>query len=302
MSVSPSTGPSPAAAPAPGGHPAPPDPPELPAGVVPGDGRPAWRPSSAWLALIASLAFAVVFGGIVAAIITAVAGGDLDDAPPGALITSTFLQDIGFVAVPLFFAAMIARPKPWQFGLRRTRLWPAVGAVVVTYVAFIVFSAAFVTLFGIEAEDDLPQELGVEDSDVALVFSALLICVMAPVAEEFLFRGFMFPALQRWKGTWPAALIVGSLFGLIHVLGSPLGFIPLLAFFGIALCLLYARTKSLYPCIALHALNNTVAFSTSLGWTWEVAILVVAVSLVLVLAALAVERVFGRAPLRPLPI
>jgi membrane protease YdiL (CAAX protease family) len=101
---------------------------------------------------------------------------------------------------------------------------------------------------------------------------------------------------------WPAALIVGTLFGLIHVLGSPLGFIPLLAFFGIALCLLYARTKSLYPCIALHALNNSVAFSSSLGWTWEVAVLLPAVGVLLVLLALGVERAFGRAPLRPLPI
>jgi membrane protease YdiL (CAAX protease family) len=203
MSVSPSTGPSADAARAPGGHPAPPDPPELPAGVVPGDGRPAWRPSSAWLALVASLAFALVFGGIVAAVIAAVAGGDLDDAPPGALISSTFLQHIGFIAVPLFFAAMVTRPRPWQFGLRRIRLWPAVGAVVVTYVAFIAFSAIFVTVFGIEAEDDLPQELGVEDSDVALVFSALLICVMAPVAEEFLFRGFMFPRCGAGRGCGP---------------------------------------------------------------------------------------------------
>jgi hypothetical protein len=125
MSVSPSTGPSADAARAPGGHPAPPDPPELPAGVVPSDGRPAWKPSFAWLSLVAALAFAVVVGGLVAAAITAAAGGSLDDAPPGALISSTFLQDVGFIAVPIFFAAMVARPRPWQFGLRRTRLWPA---------------------------------------------------------------------------------------------------------------------------------------------------------------------------------
>ncbi len=299
MSLSPPTGPSSAAPPL---HPAPPDPPELPAGVVPSDGRPAWKPSFAWLALVAALAFAVVFGGIVAAVITAAAGGDLDDAPPGALIASTFLQDVGFIVVPLFFAAMVMRPRPWQFGLRRTPLWPAAGWVAATYLAFIVFSAVFVTVFGIDAEEDLPQDLGVEDSDVALVFSALLICVMAPVAEEFLFRGFMFPALRRWRGTWPAALIVGSLFGLIHVAGSPLEFIPLLMFFGVALCLLYARTKSLYPCIALHALNNSVAFSTSLDWSWQLGILLPAVALTLTLLAVLVERVFGPAPARPLPV
>jgi len=299
MSLSPPSGLPPTA---PHVHPAPPDPPELPAGAVPRDGRPAWKPSFAWLSLVASLAFAVVFGGIVAAVITAAVGGDLDDAPPGALIASTFLQDVGFLAVPLFFAAMVARPRPWHFGLRRTPLWPAAKWVALTYVAFIVFSAVFVTVFGIDAEEDLPQDLGVEESDLALVSSALLICVMAPVAEEFLFRGFMFPALARWRGTWPAALIVGCLFGLIHVAGSPIGFIPLLMFFGVALCLLYVKTKSLYPCIALHALNNSVAFSTSLDWDWQLGVLLPAVALTLIGLAVLVERIFGPAPARPLPV
>jgi uncharacterized protein len=299
MSLSPPTDPL---LPARAEHPSPPDPPELPAGVVPADGRPAWKPVFAFLALIAALAFALVLGGIVAAIITALSGGDLADAPPGAVIASTFLQDVGFIVVPLLFAAMVVRPRPWHFGLRRTRPWPAVGWVVATYVAFLAFSAIFVTVFGIDAEDDLPQELGVENSDLALVFSAALVCVMAPVAEEFLFRGFMFPALRRWKGTWPAALIVGGLFGLIHVAGSPIGFIPLLAFFGVALCLLYVKTKSLYPPIALHALNNSIAFGTSLGWGWEIAVLVAGVAVALWLLALLIERAFGRAPLRPLPV
>ena len=287
---------------APPAHPAPPYPPELPAGVVPRDGRPAWKPSFAWLSLVAALAFAVVVGGIVAAAITAAVGGNLDDTPPGAVLASTVLQDVGFIAIPIFFAAMVARPRPWQFGLRRTRLWPAAGWVIATYLAFLVFSAVFVTVFGIEAEDQVTERLGLEDSDIALAFSALVICVMAPVAEEFLFRGFMFPALRRWRGTWPAAVIVGSLFGLIHVAGSPLEFIPLLMFFGIALCLLYVRTKSLYPCIALHALNNSVAFSSGVDWTWQLGILLPAVAAVLVLVALLVERVFGPAPLRPLPV
>jgi len=57
-------------------------------------------------------------------------------------------------------------------------------------------------------------------------------------------------------------------FGLAHVLSSPIGFIVPLAALGAILCLLYEWTRSLYPCIALHALNNSVAFGVADGRVW----------------------------------
>jgi membrane protease YdiL (CAAX protease family) len=49
-----------------------------------------------------------------------------------------------------------------------------------------------------------------------------------------------------------------------------------LAVFGFVLCLLYWRTGSLYPCITLHALNNSLAFGVSQHWTWQIPVLMVA--------------------------
>jgi membrane protease YdiL (CAAX protease family) len=98
----------------------------------------------------------------------------------------------------------------------------------------------------------------------------ILVCVLAPLAEEFFFRGFFFTALRSWKGIWPAALVTGLIFGGIHAGSSNIAFLVPLAFFGFALCLLYAKTGSLYPCIAIHAANNSVAFSSSQDWGWQV--------------------------------
>ena len=71
-------------------------------------------------------------------------------------------------------------------------------------------------------------------------------------------------------------------------------------FFGFGLCLLYQRTGSLYPCIALHAINNCVAFGVTQDWTWEIPLLVVLAAGVIALRALAVQRVWtpARAPAR----
>jgi uncharacterized protein len=110
----------------------------------------------------------------------------------------------------------------------------------------------------------------------------VLVCVVAPLAEEFFFRGFFFTALRGSLGLWPSAVITGIVFGLIHF---KLEFLAPLAVLGFALCLLYAQTGSLLPCIALHALNNSLAFGVTQGWTWQIPAIMVG-SLVLLAAIL----------------
>jgi membrane protease YdiL (CAAX protease family) len=56
--------------------------------------------------------------------------------------------------------------------------------------------------------------------------------------------------------------------------------------FGIGLCLLYQWTESLYPGIALHALNNSIPLAAALHWTWQTPVLMVRSTL----AALAIAR------------
>ena len=121
-----------------------------------------------------------------------------------------------------------------------------------------------------DTEETLPKELGADDSDVALVAVAILVCVLAPLAEEFFFRGYFFTALRSWRGMWPAAIITGMVFGAIHAGSSDPAFLLPLAALGTGLCLLYVRTGSLYPCVAAHALNNSIAFGVSQDWGWEI--------------------------------
>lgn len=281
-------------------HPgAPPADPERPEGI----GAPAgpeearWRPWMAPVALISALGLAIV-GGLVIGAIGAIFGAGLKDPPPAVDIVSTIWQDACFIGAAVLFAATVARPRPWQFGLRAPpRPGRAAGWAVLGYVAFITFAALWLSALGLENEKDtLPDKLGVKDSDVALIAVAFLVCVVAPLAEEFFFRGFFFRSLANWHGVWPAAVITGLVFGLVHAGGSPVGFLVPLAFFGFVLCVLYAVTRSLYPPIALHCVNNSIAYGSAVGWGWQVPVAMVCALAILGLVLLAVRRVAGPPP------
>ncbi len=283
--------------PAPPAWPAPPDPPELPDGVVPTSGRPAWPAWSALAVIVAGLGAALA-GGLIIVIVGAAFGADPEDPPPSIAIASTVLQDACFIGAVIFFARMRGPVLPWQLGLRRTRVLPAVGWTLLVFGALVAVSAGWAALLDRTQSENLPESLGVDQSTAALVATAVLVTIVAPIAEELLFRAYVFPALRNWKGTWPAVLITGVLFGLLHVASSPAYALLPLAVFGALLCLLYLRTRSLYPCIVLHSLNNCIAFggAPEVGWDWQILPLAAGALAVLGALALAVRRVWGPAP------
>ena len=99
--------------------------------------------------------------------------------------------------------------------------------------------------------------------------------MIAPIAEEFFFRGFLFGVLRRMRitvfgreiGTWVAAIITGILFGLAHTGSASSQYLIPLGFLGFVLCLMRWRTGSLYPCMALHSFNNSLALGVNqLHW------------------------------------
>lgn len=261
--------------PHPGGPPALP---ELPDGVTPREpGPPRWPAWSGPVALLAALGGSLA-GLIVIMLIAGAAGVRIDkDVPAGINIGATYVQDAMFVLAALAFARMVTRPRPVHFGLRFTRFWPAVGWLLLTWAGFLAASQVFTAIFsppGNGADSKVLNSLGVGHSTVALVFSVLLVVVVAPMVEEFFFRGYLFPALRTSMNPWLAAVIAGAVFGAIHItnyIGEDflLGLTAVLSLWvlGFGLCLLYWRTGSLLPCMALHALNNAIAFGVSEHWS-----------------------------------
>ena len=75
----------------------------------------------------------------------------------------------------------------------------------------------------------------------------------------------------------PAALVNGVLFGAVHFNfeegSEALLLLPPLALLGVILCVVYERTGSLLPAIAMHAFNNSVAFAVQADEGWRVSVI-----------------------------
>ena len=193
--------------------------PERPDGAPPGGARPGWRPWTGILALVSGLAGALM-GALVLGVVAAAGGASLSDLPGWVNVASTIVQDVAFIAAALLFARTWATPTPAQFGLRPAPVRRSLGLAVLAWIAFYAFTAIFVAALGLHpSEEDLQDQLGVHGT-VGLAALAVLVTVVAPVAEEFLFRGYVFTALRNWRGIWPAAVITGLLFGAVHAGGS----------------------------------------------------------------------------------
>jgi uncharacterized protein len=232
----------------------PPDPPELPE-----DARPRWP---WWYGPVGFLAGAVT-GLITAGVAWAALGVDDPGESPGAIIAGTLLLDGSLVVVALLFASFVRRPRPWHFGLRRTAFWPAVGWAALGIFSFYVFAAIYSVAVQPDVEQTVAEDLGADESTFGLIAAGFMIICVAPFAEEFFFRGFFYGALRTRFSVAAAAIIDGLVFGLIHFEGSTDGLliVPPLAVLGVVFCLVYEQTRSLYPVIALHSINNSIAYA-----------------------------------------
>jgi hypothetical protein len=86
--------------------------------------------------------------------------------------------------------------------------------------------------------------------------------VVAPFAEEFYFRGLLYPALQRRIGTVASVLITAVLFALMHAsqLANSLGPVFILFSVGVLLTVVRARTGSLAASFLVHIAYNSTLF------------------------------------------
>lgn len=99
------------------------------------------------------------------------------------------------------------------------------------------------------------QTLHISQSLGRRIFASVSAIVLAPVAEEVLFRGILYAAVKELGHPRIALFGTSMVFAGIH--GSWVAFVPL-TFFALVLTLLYERTRSLLAPIVAHASFNAV--------------------------------------------
>jgi hypothetical protein len=226
----------------------------------------------------AAVALGFAIGGLSTIVLDVVAhagGSSLKHPPPAVNLIGDLLFDVGFIVAALYLVSLRGRPRPAVFGYRPVSVRKGIKAFVLAAVGYYGLTAIYGALVHIHGQDKLPSELGVQHSTAALVGASVFVCVIAPIAEEFFFRGFFFGVLRRWKieifgrniGVWVAAIITAILFGLAHTGSASSQYLVPLGLLGFVLCMVRWRTGSLYPCMALHSANNALALGVNqLSW------------------------------------
>ena len=147
-----------------------------------------------------------------------------------------------------------------ELGFRSGRLVRDLGTGVIVGIGVLVVSAAIQGIldrFGI-------RQTQLQDFQCIKAFSlpgflavTLAAGVVAPLAEELFFRGYVFRSYLKTRGPLVAYGLSSLLFAALH-LNVP-ALLPILVL-ALAFCWAYQRTGSLVPSIVGHALNNSVAF------------------------------------------
>jgi len=169
-------------------------------------------------------------------------------------IAELAMAAIGYLLARSFFGATNA-----QLGLG-LRLSPALIGLGIIAGAALWFVSAIVggaqaKIFG-EHPQMVEQIFQLHKDAWSITYDFLGACVVAPICEEFFFRGIIFTGLaQRLPLVW-AAIISGVVFAGAHA--DLWALVPLSAI-GVGLAYLYHRTKSLWPNIIAHFTVNTTS-------------------------------------------
>jgi uncharacterized protein len=157
----------------------------------------------------------------------------------------------------------------WLFSVRKYRCsWEALGfrkfdvkkglllALAVTAVGIGISTGyeALLQKWGWSTSSDIYMPFNI--NGIGIAFFAIIAAVVAPLAEETFFRGFLFQGLmKRLKFEW-AVIISAAIFSLAHL--SPSGLVPIFIL-GLMLAWLFNKTRSVWPCIIVHAAYNSIA-------------------------------------------
>jgi membrane protease YdiL (CAAX protease family) len=168
-----------------------------------------------------------------------------------------------FVVGTILFSLLLRRMRPADlFGFDRLSflkvfLW-AIGLLIGALPLIFASSAVVSSLLHLNSESDSQPIVqlfeGITDPTKKIPIIVLAV-VIAPLAEEFVFRGFLYGVTKRFAGSLPALAFSGAVFALVHL------HLPSLLPLFLLACVLtfaYELTGSLLVPMAMHSLFNAI--------------------------------------------
>lgn len=176
--------------------------------------------------------------------------------------TTVYLLALAFaIGIPRLVSRRYVTTKR-ELGLSRLPSWldivlaPA-GLVAYFFTATMLLVLASAVFPGLDANEaqQLPFSTTAGGASFALAFLTLV--VIAPLAEEVLFRGYLYGKLRRIAPVWLAAIITSLLFGLAHLQWNVA--IDVFAM-SLIMCLFRETTGTIWVGVLMHMMKNGIAF------------------------------------------
>jgi membrane protease YdiL (CAAX protease family) len=178
-----------------------------------------------------------------------------------------------------------------DLGLRRVPGARSVGYTLLALLAIVLFAIYWGK--AVQHSRDGNPFIGVSSQGAFnIALAAFAAAVGAPVVEEVFYRGLVYRCLRNRLPSLIAALIAGTMFGLVHAGTYPVDTLPEKAFFGVVACLLYERTGSLLPGMALHSLIDASNFEVTISGTNTIVVSVFLTLAVVLLASPSLKRLW----------
>ena len=146
----------------------------------------------------------------------------------------------------------VQRPPVWM-----DFVWAPTGLVVYFILSAILVTVAMYVLTFVDFSQAQDTGFSGISNGYEYVLAFIGLVILAPVAEEVVFRGYLFGKLRKYTKLWVAILLTSLLFAVVHFAWN-VG-IDVFAL-SIVLCLLRVISKSLWPSIMLHMMKNGIAF------------------------------------------
>lgn len=220
----------------------------------------------------------VIFALFIGQILASVAVYGLLPESFNATMLGTIAAALGYVlalALAIGIPAHVwkKRASSKTLGFDRWPSWSDIGFGLLAVLPYYMLSAAVVWV-GMDVfkviDPDVGQQIGFDNLTVRIEFILVFITlvIMAPLAEELLFRGYFLGRMSERTGKWSAVLVTSVAFGLMHLVGvNESGSIVLqwgaaadTFAMGLAAGVLRMFTGSIWAGVLLHGLKNAVAY------------------------------------------
>ncbi len=153
------------------------------------------------------------------------------------------------------------KTNPEEMGIRGLPTWTDIGLAPIGFIVSLILASVFLAIFSLfpwfNAEE--AQDVGFHFLDGGLdrAVAFITLVIVAPIAEELIFRGWLYGKL-RAKLNMPLAIFLVSLaFGIVH--GQWNVGVNVFAL-SIVLCGLREITGTIYSGILVHMIKNGIAF------------------------------------------